>query len=170
MQSEHLFLAILNDPTATFFYLLWIGFLVLMLYKLLRPCFGNDARGRPHSSSGWWGSGSNTQGNHRYDPPPPYTKYNQTDQRSQGWEPGFWTGVGLGGLGGYLFNNGRRRDTYDWERERMFRGARPAYQQTEPIFSSARRQSYFGQPDRGEGSSNLGSMRRGTGLGGSNVR
>lgn len=150
--------------------MLWIGFLFLMLYKMLKSCFGDEARGGPSpgSSSGSWGSGS--RGNHRHDPPPPYSKYNQTEQRPQGWEPGFWTGVGLGGLGGYLFNNGsRRRDAYDWERERILRTTRPVYQ-SEPLFSSGRRQTHFGQSDRGEGSSNLGPMRRGTGLGGSNVR
>lgn len=157
----------MTDPAAAIFYFLWVGLLIFILYKLLSSCFGSNAGRRPHSASGSGGQpGSNFWGGTRHDPPPPYTKYTQTEQRSQGWEPGFWTGVGLGGLGGYLANNGRRRD-YDWERDRVVR-SRPIHQ-TEPLFSS-RRQTSFGQSDRGEGSSNLGAMRRGTGLGGSNVR
>ncbi|KAF9468041.1 hypothetical protein BDZ94DRAFT_1247033 [Collybia nuda] len=98
-------------------------------------------------------------------PPPPYSK-NPTEPTSQGWRPGFWTGAVLGGAATHLFRNRSQprpvATPYDWETEQTprssFFSSRPRAP-TQPRFD-----------DRGEGSSNLGTMRRSTGLGGSNVR
>ncbi|KAI0636136.1 hypothetical protein C8Q77DRAFT_1191736 [Trametes polyzona] len=147
----------------------------------------------------WWGPGSGpgwnwfpgTHPDTPHDPPPPYSKNpppsTSSAQPGSGWRPGFWTGAALGGLGAYLFNNNNRaaRDAdmqwarrpaaglYDWEAERVFRPVPPA-----PAPAPSR--SWFGagpsrragwdSEDRGEGPSNLGGMRRSTGLGGSRVR
>ena len=68
-----------------------------------------------------------------------------------------------------MFNSNRqqRSQAYDWERERL---SRPTHYS--PSSFASGRQSMFdsNSDDRGEGPSNLGSMRRSTGLGGSNVR
>lgn len=122
-----------------------------------RPGFS----GHNDSGSGWFpGSMGDDQA------PPPYSKYQQgSGPQAQGWTPGFWTGAALGGLANHLWNRNprddrRERTQWDWERPRgsMF-GASPP--------TSRRR---FDNDNRGEGPSNLGSMRRSTGLGGSNVR
>ncbi|CAL1715807.1 unnamed protein product [Somion occarium] len=166
------------DPAATIFTIIWTAFLLFIVYSFLKSCFtgrlqGDNTNQRPRSSpgSGWF------PGYHRndqpHDPPPPYSKHTTTSTPTpaQGWQPGFWTGAALGGLGTYLFNNGRQRDTaYDWERERFAR-TRPIYQPTSSFFPpDLRRSPQHPDDDRGEGPSNLGSIRRSTGLGGSTVR
>jgi hypothetical protein len=97
------------------------------------------------------------------DPPPPYSK--QTSGGGQGWRPGFWTGAAVGGLANHFFTRQQARPApapvvYDWEDRipgvSFLRGGRA------PVATN--------YEDRGEGSSNLGAMRRSTGLGGSNVR
>ncbi|KAI9056796.1 DUF1183-domain-containing protein [Trametes sanguinea] len=144
--------------------------------------------------SGWFsGTRPDTPDGGPNDPPPPYSKQpprsSPTDTAgAEGWRPGFWTGAALGGLGTYLFNRQTRpRDDplfparsirvpstgmYDWEAERMFRPVR-----TSPGPSSwfggaggAARRRGWDDHDRGEGPSNLGSMRRSTGFGNSRVR
>lgn len=126
----------------------------------------NSPPRRPNSGgSGYWFPGGD---NNQFDPPPPYPKYQQdTTPTWQNWRPGFWTGAALGGLANHWWNAPRTTTTevpvrrtaaYDWERPSFF----------------GRGSGYNRQPasdyDRGEGSSNLGPMRRSTGLGGSSVR
>lgn len=55
---------------------------------------------------------------------------------------------------------------YDWERDR----ARVPRASPMAGYYPSQRRAFFDSDDRGEGSSSLGSMRRSTGLGGSNVR
>ncbi|KAH9902487.1 hypothetical protein C8Q73DRAFT_635024 [Cubamyces lactineus] len=145
--------------------------------------------------SGWFsGFRPGAPGPGPNDPPPPYTKYPSSTTpagpaQADGWRPGFWTGAALGGLGAYLFNRQQRpRDEgwtrprvvpvpsagmYDWEAERMFRPVRQAPASTSWFGApgaNTRRRGGWDNDDRGEGPSNLGSMRRSTGLGGSRVR
>lgn len=205
----------MDDPLGTIFMIIWVSFLIFLLYAFLKSCFSSrpssTPRPRPRggpSNSGWsnWfnnsGSGSGGGGRpyHPNDPPPPYSgpkPSNSTQNASEGWRPGFWTGAALGGLGTYLFNNNnnnnrqqdpqaRRAPMYDWEYER-FGG--PTTMNTGMGSGSgglfggggARRSAWGsgsgsgsgsrGNEDRGEGSSSgLGSMRRSTGFGGSSVR
>lgn len=165
------------DISAVIFSVIWVGFLVFILYHFFLSCFRRNtgARGvprpppRPRSgpSSGWFPGG---MGDDRdYQPPPPYSK---DATPNEGWRPGFWTGAAIGGALNHLYNRARapapepapapRRSIWDWERPRVFE-PRSSFLRGPPATSS----SY---DDRGEGSSNLGSMRRSTGLGGSNVR
>lgn len=160
--------------------------LLYILYHFLKSCFRHQTAGntrRPGSGGPWftsntgWFSGFRPDDSHN-DPPPPYSKYGNRTTPDQAWQPGFWTGAALGGLGAYLFSNNsnNRRETptattYDWERERariphVSPMVNPGYG---PSYVSPRR-SFFDSDDRGEGPSSLGSMRRSTGLGGSNVR
>ncbi|KAH9848472.1 hypothetical protein C2E23DRAFT_739607 [Lenzites betulinus] len=187
-----------SDPAAAFFMLLWVGVLGLILYNVLSSCFrrhnspttprapgGGGPWWRPGSGSGWF---SGIQPNNSDEPPPPYSPRPKNPQSSAqapgaqggGWRPGFWTGAALGGLGAHLLNRPARRTTaragmYDWEGEQMFRPARPA--QSRSWFGSgsgggaaAQRRGGWDTDDRGEGPSNLGSMRSSTGMGGSRVR
>ncbi|KZT06139.1 DUF1183-domain-containing protein [Laetiporus sulphureus 93-53] len=175
-----------NNPSAVIFTIIWTACLLLMLYSVLKSCWGNrstrsgnasrSSRPRPPAGGGGFGGGwfsGNNPPDHR-DPPPPYTKHassssSATGAQNAGIQPGFWTGAALGGLGTYLFNRSQRdsqRDRprpvlYDWE-DRVNVPIQPIYR---PPQSSRSRSD-----DRGEGSSNLGSMRRSTGIGGSNVR
>jgi hypothetical protein len=159
------------DISTIIFSILWVGFLFFILYNFFLSCFRrNDASRaprpppthRPSNSGGWFPGGMGGMDDSMPQPPPPYSK-NPTEPANQGWRPGFWTGAALGGAATHLFGNRRQAQPastpYDWERVSFF-SARPAsYAPAEPRFDN-----------RGEGSSNLGAMRRSTGLGGSNVR
>ncbi|KIM39799.1 hypothetical protein M413DRAFT_446728 [Hebeloma cylindrosporum] len=164
------------DWSSIMFNILWIGVLIFLLYSLFQSCFRNNTtpraprssgpNPRPDSGSGWF------PGYHSDDtsaPPPPYSKTTQ-HSTGEGWRPGFWTGAALGGLANHIWNRPRsepvRTASYDWERHRQ-----PEPQPRMPFFGGGGG-SYRPAPneDRGEGSSNLGSMRRSTGIGGSKVR
>ncbi|PPQ75438.1 hypothetical protein CVT24_013022 [Panaeolus cyanescens] len=159
------------------FYILWFGFLIFILYKFLSSCLGGGSSPRPTRStnntrpsggSGWF------PGHHPDDPqgpPPPYTKFSSNPQT--GWRPGFWTGAAMGGLANHLWNRRTtepvRTSPYDWEQ--VNRQPRSSIFNTSP--SSGFGSGYRSQPtnvDRGEGPSNLGSIRRSTGFGGSRTR
>lgn len=132
---------------------------------------GHPDAGRPGNSGP--GTGGFFPGGFNNDdptaPPPPYSsKAAPTPNEQPGWRPGFWTGLGLGGLGAHLLNNRQNQNSraYDWERERAHRPP-PT---TGGLFGQRSTARDYSQEDRGEGSSNLGAMRRSTGLGGSSVR
>lgn len=155
---------------SSIFAVLWVGLLLFFAYKILRSCWNSRApatmptrsasRGSFPSNRGWFpGGDSDSQA-----PPPPYSKTASTP--TEAWQPGFWTGAALGGMGTYLMNRNNRQErsptrnapprrAWDWE-------------QTAPPRTSPR--ARFDDMDRGEGSSNLGSMRSSTGYGGSRVR
>jgi hypothetical protein len=149
---------------------------LFILYKLLQSCRtpqhqNTDPRprrpgtDRPSPPGGFPGNTGDQDS-----PPPPYMPYEKptsdpSRQSSSG--PGFWTGAALAGVGTYLLTRGdrdRERRAYDWERERA--GARPEWRRGNSYNSRLR----WDNDDRGEGPSNLGSMRTSTGFGGSNVR
>lgn len=159
------------DWSTIIFSVIWLLFLFFISYNFFLSCFRRDANSRaprppptgprPSSSGGWFPGGmDDSQG-----PPPPYSK-NPSEATGQGWRPGFWTGAALGGIANHLFANRRqaaaapRPATWDWERE----------QPRASIFGGRRAATPARSDDRGEGSSNLGAMRRSTGLGGSSVR
>ena len=166
-----------------------IGILAFILYKLLRPCFeGRNTfspprtprprpRPGPSSNPGWFPWGHDDP---RHPPPPPYSKFPSSTDSAAGSQArgdqdrfGFWTGAALGGLGTYLLTRQRepepRPRRYDWEDERHF--ARPEPGPIPRTSGSSSRQQPVGRLwENSEGSSNLGSMRRSTGYGGSTVR
>ena len=162
---------------------MWLGFIAWIVF--LSCCDNRNSRApgssssdnpprrpSPNSGSGCWfpgGDHHHQHDNHQHDPPPPYPKYQQDAPTWQNWKPGFWTDAALDGLANHLWNGRRtaevpvRQMTYDWERVQ-----RPSF---------FVRESGYRQPtipcsdyDRGEGRSNLGPMRRSTGLGGSSFR
>ncbi|KAG6862566.1 hypothetical protein C0995_000114 [Termitomyces sp. Mi166 len=167
------------DISAIIFSIIWVAFLVFILYHFFLSCFRRNAviraaprpPPRPNSgpSGGWFPGG---MGDDRdYQPPPP--PYSKNGVSNEGWRPGFWTGAAVGGALSHLYNRARapapepapalRRTLWDWERPRAFQ-LRPSFFGGSPPTTPA------DYEDRGEGSSNLGSMRRSTGLGGSSVR
>ncbi|KAK7463566.1 hypothetical protein VKT23_006912 [Stygiomarasmius scandens] len=169
-----------TDVWNTVFMVIWVAVLLFILYAFLKSCFQprdhssrNQRPGgptRPDSNSGWF-PGSYGDDNST-DPPPPYTKH-APNQGGEQWRPGFWTGALMGGLADrYLFNRARPtndnaqyaqntwfRRQYDWERPVTGMFSRPSP-----------RTRTWSSDDRGEGPSNLGSMRQSSGFGGSNVR
>ncbi|KAF9042649.1 DUF1183-domain-containing protein [Hymenopellis radicata] len=176
------------DVVSVIFGILFFLVLGIILYSFIASCLwssgvtGTSQRGprdppenRPGSSSGWFPGGYGDDRRGPRAPPPPYSKSPPRTEQETGWQPGFWTGAALGGLGAHLLNRGDRREPearqeppprrfWDWERAGAYR---PGYFASD----STRRSSYnHNNDDRGEGTSNLGTMRRSTGLGGSNVR
>jgi hypothetical protein len=172
-----------DDATAQILFLCaCIASLAYVLYKYLTPCVEGDRRSSlprtprsgPSGGSGWF---PGTYDDYRRRPPPPYTKYpdNPTDSTRAGRGgqdgPGFWSGVGVGSLGTYLLTRQRNQEPqqrrYDWENER--------FQRTDTVPQGSRASSSFPQQQSWSSSnrassSNLGSMRRSTGYGGSTVR
>lgn len=173
---------------------LFAAVLVFIVYKFILPCFLIDRRASPPrsrpppgsgSGSGWF-SGNYYDDFRRPPPPPPYSKYpgNNTGTESTSQVRGdqdrfgFWSGAALGGLGTYLLNRQRNSGSepprrYDWENDR-FRD----YSRRDPDPQAPRASGGFSSPqasqqswnNSGAGPSNLGSMRRSTGYGGSTVR
>lgn len=170
------------------FALIWFIVFGVLLYSFLEPCFRRPTRGagarNPRDGGG--GSGGGRTGGHpnNYNPPPPppppYSKddpstINGANAGAGGWNPGFWTGLGVGGASAYFFNNLMRdrqqqpeppRRAWDWER--------PRYAFDEPPVVPTPRRSWAADAG-GEGGSrgsvsDLGEMRRATGVGGSSVR
>ena len=181
---------------STIFSILWIALLVYIAYTFIRyimisrewgssrrPYAGNRGTGpRPWGpgyggGSGWFGGRDNRR--RSPSPPPPYQKDGPSSARSQGQGggPGFWTGVAAGGIGSYLYNRATQTRqqpqpaTWDWERPGMTRTS-GWFGRPQPQPSSAPRWGSTPRfdDDRGEGPSNLGSMRTSTGFGGSHVR
>ena len=163
-----------------------VGVLVFIVYKFLLPCFETGRRASPPRPRPPPGSGSGWFSRNFYDdfrrPPPPYSKYpnNNTETGSTSQVRGdqdrfgFWSGAALGGLGTYLLtrqrNSGPEPRRYDWENDR-FRDVSqrdPDYQA--PRASGAPSSSQQSWSNSAAGPSNLGSMRRSTGFGGSTVR
>lgn len=176
----------------------------MALYSLLAPCFktyispffGPEAGPRRRRDSGSHPPGYDAPPPPPYSaapPPPPYPKPGPSSTTqpatnsgiSGNFQPGFWSGLGLGGLGATMAQRFYRRDgeqypqryrpvgEYDWERERsrrpgMFSSFPYSASSPEPSSSSARnRRSH---DNRASGSSSLGQMRSSTGYGTSSVR
>lgn len=193
-------LAAPTDIATRIFYLAWFAMFMFFAYKIIKSCASVDrantaARaagghgGRPGGGGGgsnWFGGGYGANPGVNT-PPPPYTPKGDTSQPSsasqaEGWRPGFWTGLGMGGLAASLWNaqtqgndarraaaaGGLREQEYDWERAR---GAREA---SGSLFggsgASTSRRRFEGMDSDGAGPSNLGEMRSSTAIGSSRVR
>jgi len=162
------------DFASIIFYALWFAVLAFIVYQFLKSCLGRDRatpngprrdQPRPYTGGSFPGGSD-----HYHDPPPPYQKNN--NQGADGtWRPGFWTGAAVGGLANHLWNRRQadpvqtrpRHTAYDWEQDRVPRSS--LFGARGPT-TTPRRETQ----DRGEGTSNLGTMRRSTGFGGSQVR
>lgn len=163
------------DIPSLIFTVVWVGLLLLICYSFLKSCLrrteapvtGTTRNNRPGGTPGPGGSFPGHFDDHLGgDAPPPYSK--DVPRNDGAWRPGFWTGAVVGGLADrYLFRNqspredarDRSRRQWDWERTR----------QSAPVFGGGRAWA-SNSDDRGEGSSNLGSMRRSSGFGGSSSR
>jgi len=198
--ANHLKPPVLLSTSNILFICLCIGALAYILYKFLLPCTedgrGSAAprtpRSGPSPGSGWFPG--NGHDDYRR-PPPPYSKYpdNTAQFPSSGATPqpdargipdrlGFWGGAALGGLGGYLMNRRQQQQQqqrnpephprrYDWENEHFIPRRDPDHQAPRARSAFSGQQSWgSGGNNNRESSSNLGSMRRSTGYGSSNVR
>lgn len=190
------------EHTASAYTYLYIPILLVVIYLLITrlfPRFINPSRpsttnrSTPGGGGGSYrGGGPTSSDSHaRYAPPPPYTKSTPNPnppptqtQTGDAWAPGFWTGLGAGGLAAasyhyltrprepYRPTAGSDRQTWDWERPTT---AGSWFARPEP--SAARRRFDRDNPDGSSraGSSTgpgtqLGEMRRATGFGRSSVR
>ncbi|KAF5359264.1 hypothetical protein D9756_003453 [Leucocoprinus leucothites] len=169
------------------FTFVWVAFLLFFAYNILKSCFcrnnGNSSRGRtgsgprPGGGGGGGGGGGWFPGNHRREdwsnPPPPYTKDPPNNGADGGWRPGFWTGAALGGAATQFWNNRRQAEPRaywnQWSQVPLQSAPSPGPSMFGSGFST-RRPTRFDDDDRGEGPSNLGSMRTSSGIGRSNVR
>lgn len=179
------------DWGQTLFWVLWIGILAFIAYRFFTSLWSDNAReaARRPATGPRYGPGGGGGGNNRGwfpdspdypgGPPPPYSKTPPPEAQGQaGWRPGFWTGAALGGLANHLWNRNRNEDPRYQQipREPLRRPAPDGWERAwNPFSTASTRPTGFQRPsrfddDRGEGSSNLGSMRSSTGFGGSNVR
>ncbi|KAF8199598.1 hypothetical protein BJ912DRAFT_1020190 [Pholiota molesta] len=123
------------------FSILWVGLLLFIIYSFVQSCLrNNNANPRAPRPPGY-NSDTGPGGGGGWSSPTIFQNPARFRIRLGGWRPGFWTA-------NHLYNRPQRQHSpstaYDWERRR----AQP------PIRTKL----------------NLGSMRRSTGLGGSNVR
>lgn len=164
-----------------------------------RPGPRNDNRRSDDGGGGGGGGGGwfpfNNRPHYR-DPPPPYSdpdnRKPSAGSSTLNWRPGFWTGLGLGGLAASLWNPRRneqprvvpsRLSSWNWDRPTGgWFGGTPG---GNPSFTPMTPRGLFGRSgtgqgmtsrqtwsreDREEGSSNLGRIRTATGYGGSTTR
>jgi len=154
--------------------------LAFIMHHLLKACSsrrqpGTNGRLRPDPQApGGFSSPHGGDGS-----PPPYTPYDKPLDSNNAWGPGFWTGLGLGGIGAYLFNRNQRRNSFPYQadQQRSWDWERPGHGSStfqtrfaspnEGFWSSSRSGGFN---DRGEGTSNLGTMRSSSGIARSSVR
>ncbi|CUA70861.1 Store-operated calcium entry-associated regulatory factor [Rhizoctonia solani] len=175
-------------------YVLYIAAVLLALYVFLnwlRPRSFNSGSGRNWGSGtpgggtntgrggGWpWGGGRGGGPNSSNDAPPPYSKHARPSRPNQNesWRPGFWTGLGAGGLAAGMYNYlTRPRELYrpaatawDWDRS-AFSSTGPY----RPEPSAFRRRYEYDDSSAGSSTgpgTRLGEMRRATGYASTSVR
>ncbi|KIJ51049.1 hypothetical protein M422DRAFT_224481 [Sphaerobolus stellatus SS14] len=186
-----------KDPYEAVFMIVWSLVLLFILYQFLKACFTSrnnqprptNPRGPTTGPQGGGGGGwfSGNRPNDDNDPPPPYSRPFKPSSSADGagWRPGFWTGLGLGGLGAAMLNRQNQPPVvpppqpsfWDWERPRGWWGQRATPVQSarapsgsEGLFARRTAARNWTSDDRGEGSSDLGRMRSSTGYGSSRVR
>lgn len=145
-----------GDIFGLLFKALWFTVLAYFLYLIIRSCvaraLGFSSARRPRDGYGG-GTTPRFPPQNPLPPPPPYQK----DAPGAGWTPGFWTGLGLGGLAASYVGNQRRREPappmYDWER-----------------FDAPPTRAFDYSSSQAETSRQGAQMRRSTALGSSNVR
>jgi len=103
-------------PGGWLFVILFVGVLILILYKMGEGVQNQPVPRRRRGGGGWGGWGGGPGGGGGDDPPPPYPgKYNSYDSTAnagQGWRPGFWSGAATGAAAGYMAGNrGNRQET-----------------------------------------------------------
>ena len=84
------------------FFIAFFAVLAYIVYSFFKAVGGNHAQAPPRGPRrGGWGPGWGPGGGGGNDAPPPYQPYPKdrpSAQASSGWRPGFWSGLGLGGL------------------------------------------------------------------------
>ncbi|KAF7591272.1 Transmembrane protein 66 [Aspergillus hancockii] len=109
-----------RDGVALLGDIIFFGFIIavfaLILWPMVRGCFGlrGNRRGRTFDGDGG-GGGDGGRGPYP-GPPPPYSSFPDSSTfasapTGQGWRPGFWTGALGGGAAGYGL--GRMHNRYD---------------------------------------------------------
>ncbi|KAF9292006.1 hypothetical protein BKA57DRAFT_411105 [Linnemannia elongata] len=164
----------------------WISVVCFILYSFLKNCFQhyredarNDDPPPPYRSSGGhggggFGGGGGGGGGGGWNPGNQYKPSASSTAETGGFRPGFWSGVGLGGLGAYMATQNRNRRQAD---ANAYAGPSSAYAGTSASSSSwgsSSYGSYSGGSGMGRGSSSSGSSsnptRTATGFGGTRRR
>ncbi|PYH48219.1 DUF1183 domain protein [Aspergillus saccharolyticus JOP 1030-1] len=105
--------------------LVFFGFMVacfsLILWPMLRDCFGLRGGRRAGGIGRGWGGGGGG-GPYPPGPPPPYTSCPDPASASEPWRPGFWTGALGGAAAGYGLGSraNRRNQTFTQRRTSSF--------------------------------------------------
>ncbi|KAH8552945.1 transmembrane protein 66-like protein [Umbelopsis sp. PMI_123] len=138
------------------FSLISLGVLLAVAWSIFQTCTGRRSRGGsgfgPGSPWPWFGGDDSYGGG-----PPPGKGSRGGYQPPTGISPGFWTGVGLGGLGAYMLNRPRQEQT-------IYRQASPLTSYAIPSTSYSRTRSSE------ETSSPSSSMSSASGFGGTRRR
>lgn len=179
------------------FQVVFWGILATIVYGFIKAVRGNGqgagaagrgagggsggGRGGGGGGGGWWPGGSFPPYNN---PPPPYTPKPEPDSSgsssSSSWRPGFWTGLGLGGLAASAAASARRRQhgsyfpppaqpgyLYDSDYGYGFGAGGPAFGRPATTLGRGGRGTRWDDDDRGIGSSG---WRESTGFGGTRNR
>ncbi|KAG0054608.1 Store-operated calcium entry-associated regulatory factor [Gryganskiella cystojenkinii] len=125
----------------TIYFWTWVGVVGMILFFMVKSCFEQNNQDRhhdppppyragggsgPHGGSGGGGDGGGGGGGNNWGsnwgfgrrdnyPPPPDYKPTNSSSSTGGYQPGFWSGLGLGAGAAYLAanaNRDRRRDDY----------------------------------------------------------
>ncbi|CDU24237.1 uncharacterized protein SPSC_03308 [Sporisorium scitamineum] len=158
------------------FQVVFWGVLGMIVVSFVRAIRGGGAGGSGGSGrgggggwggggGGWWPGGSGPYNN----PPPPYTPKPEPDSSSSSsWRPGFWTGLGLGGLAATAAASSRRRQPATDE---FFQPPQPSFMHDHGFnygYNGGGRRRGWDDDDRGVGSSS--GWRESTGFGGTRNR
>jgi hypothetical protein len=156
-------------PIVFFGAVAWIMYNMVRSYFQSRAAAAGATTGGGRGGPGFGGPGFGPGGGGA--PPPPYSKdvpgatagAPPQQQQAQGWRPGFWTGLGLGGAA-WALNRGGGGNTRGWER--------PGYDARERWEDEHGRFGRAAGPSRGYGGTDggFGETRRSTGFGGTRNR
>ena len=158
-----------------FFWCLFIGVALWIGHNFLRSLFLTRAnggrRGGPRAGGGV-GGGGGWGGDDGNDPPPPYdprpprqtyskpqpsTRAGSSQQSSEGWRPGFWTGLATGGAAAYAANQASRNraneQAHQQERTWFNRGGGANPQAGPSWFNAGEGPSRSARPSNGGASS-----------------
>lgn len=164
------------------FNVLFFGVLALIVTSMIRACLADRrpaiADSPPPYSPGPGGPGG---GGGPFGPGKPRPAPPAAQPPAQGWRPGFWTGLGLAGAAGWLWDLTRPRARDGRERGQQRRHV-PVYGGIDDPYRDHRDRDWRDEPgpsrhhghgrsDRGGGgSAGLGEVRTTVGFGGSTVR
>ncbi|KAF7634042.1 hypothetical protein Mgra_00006567 [Meloidogyne graminicola] len=130
-----------------------ILFIIYLVYLMFTSSGSSSTRGTGRGSGSWWGPDDRRPPPPGWNPPPPPSYDDSTNQNyyhnkgpsSSSGGPGFFSGLGLGALGGYLFGSSGNYNSYGYDgygsryrgRSNYFGGSSPGYSGTGGYSSSS---------------------------------